>query len=138
MVIARKLMFLKCSCQKSLEKNGGRPVFSKSWQAARKFSKNHSVKIDLKAPGKSCGNIWWQCDEIYFVVNLGQKYEGDLDIRYIYHFSYYILIFFKCYDFTVLQIKKLSYRMVVTLFSLLVISHIECIVSALLFKGGWV
>ena len=29
-------------------------------------------------PGKSCDKIWLQCDEIHTVVNLGQKYEGDL------------------------------------------------------------
>ena len=36
------------------------------------------AKIDLKVPGKSCDEIWWQCDEIRIIVNLGQKYEGDL------------------------------------------------------------
>ena len=36
-----------------------------------------SVKIDLKVPEKSCDKVW--CDEIHIVVNLGQKYEGDLE-----------------------------------------------------------
>ena len=34
-----------------------------------------SAKGDLKVPGKSC-------DEIHIIVNLGQKYEGDLGIYY--------------------------------------------------------
>ena len=36
-----------------------------------------SVKTDLKVPGKSCDKIW--CDEIHIVVNLVQKYEGELE-----------------------------------------------------------
>ena len=44
---------------------------------------------------------WWQCDEIHIIVNLGQKYEGNL-AYWLYHFSYNFLVFFKCYDFTVL------------------------------------
>ena len=37
-----------------------------------------SAKIDLKVSGKSCDEIRWRCDEIHIIVNLGQKYEGDL------------------------------------------------------------
>ena len=36
-----------------------------------------SVKIDLKVPENSCDKVW--CDEIRIVVNLGQKYECDLE-----------------------------------------------------------
>ena len=36
------------------------------------------VNIVLKVPGKSFDDVWWRCDEIHNVVNLGQKYEGDL------------------------------------------------------------
>ena len=35
-------------------------------------------KVVLKVPGKSCDEIWLQSDEIHIIVNLGQKYEGDL------------------------------------------------------------
>ena len=44
---------------------------------------------------------WWRCDEIHVIVNFDQKYEGNWGY-YVYHFSYGFLIFFKCYDFTVL------------------------------------
>ena len=77
-------------------------VFLEELQAARNFSKvslhffkipeiypetcifcvlqkivfwKQSAKIALKVPGKSC-------DEIHIIVNLGQKYEGDLGIYY--------------------------------------------------------
>ena len=36
------------------------------------------TKIDLKAPGRSCDEIWWRCDEIHIIINLGQKYEDDM------------------------------------------------------------
>ena len=32
-------MFLKCSCQKPLKKNRGRPIFLEEFQAAKNFSK---------------------------------------------------------------------------------------------------
>ena len=37
-----------------------------------------SAKIDHKKTEKSCNEIWLQCDEIHIIVNLNQKYEGDL------------------------------------------------------------
>ena len=37
-----------------------------------------SVKTDTKLLGQSCAEIWWRCDEIHILLNLGQKYEGDL------------------------------------------------------------
>ena len=99
-------MFLKYSCQKPVKKNDGRLVFLEELQAAINFSKvflhfnkipnslrqvfqtypeiciflcagkkllqKQSAKIDLKVP-------WKSCDEIHIIVNLGQKYEGDLE-----------------------------------------------------------
>ena len=47
-------------------------------RARKSVLQKQSVKIDLKVPGKSCDEIWWRCDEIDIIVNLGQKYEGDL------------------------------------------------------------
>ena len=40
-------------------------------------------------------------NKIHIIINFGQKFEGDLGY-YVYHFSNDLLIFFKCYDFTVL------------------------------------
>ena len=78
---------------------------------------------------------WWWCDEIYIIVNLGQKCGGNLGYQ-AYHFSYDFWVFFKYYEFTVLEIRNLSYRMLITYCLSFVISHIECIVSSL-FKWGW-
>ena len=39
LVFVRKLMFLKYSCQKILEKNCGRPVFSEELAGCKKFFK---------------------------------------------------------------------------------------------------
>ena len=102
-------MFLKYSCQKTSKKSCGRPVLLEELQAARNCSnvslhfnkipnslrqilqtypeicifcvlqkivlQKQSARIDLRVPGKSC-------DEIYIIVNLGQKYGGDLGIYY--------------------------------------------------------
>ena len=42
--------------------------------AAKKVLQKQSAKIDLKVPGKSCDEI----DEDVIIVNLGQKYDGNL------------------------------------------------------------
>ena len=48
-----------------------------------------------EAVGEDWSQIWWRCDEIRIIVNLGQKYEGDLG-------SYDFLFCFKPYNFTIL------------------------------------
>ena len=40
------------------------------------------------------------CDEIHIILNLGQKYEGNLGYQ-AYHFSFDFIVFFKHYDFAV-------------------------------------
>ena len=42
------------------------------------FLQKQLANIDLKVPGKSCDEICGRSDEIRIIVNLGQKYEGDL------------------------------------------------------------
>ena len=51
---------------------------------------------------------WWPCDEVHIIVNLSQKYEGNLGYE-VYHFScIFFPIFFKCYEFTVLGIYSMT------------------------------
>ena len=46
---------------------------------ATKNSPPETVNEDWsQSARKSSGEIWWRCDEIDIIVNLGQKYEGDL------------------------------------------------------------
>ena len=42
--------------------------------AAKKVLQKQSTKIDFKEPGKSCDEI----DDDVNIVNLGQKYKGNL------------------------------------------------------------
>ena len=131
---ARKLMFLKCSCQKPLKKFFERPIFPEKLPAARNFSKfsQHYNKIPI-LKDKFCRYIQKYAFFVYYkkkssrisqrilistcqgnrVVKLMtmwwnsyySKFGSEIlkviwDIRC--YFSYNFLIFFKCYDFTVL------------------------------------
>ena len=86
--IFRKVAGCKNSCKVSLHFNKMSNSLKQVLQIYSKtcifcvlqkiFLQKLSVKIVLRVPGKSCDEIWWRCDEIHNVVNLGQKYEGDL------------------------------------------------------------
>ena len=96
-------MFFKYSCENTLKKNvedhifrrvlgcnkffKGFPAFNKVANSLRQVlqiyslflctTKNvlqkQSVKINLKVPGKSCGKIDDDIDEIHIILNLGQE-----------------------------------------------------------------
>ena len=90
MVFVKILTFLKSNCQKNLEKNCGRPVFKKSWQAARNFSK---VALDFNKTPNFLRQVLQAYSEIcIFCVpkNVLQKlsaktalkYQGNLVIKF--------------------------------------------------------
>ena len=58
-------MFLKCSCQKILKKNCGRPVFLQELQAVRNFSK---VSLDFNKIPNSLSQVLQACSEYAFFV----------------------------------------------------------------------
>ena len=86
MVFVRKLMFLKCICQKTLKKNRGRPVFLEVLlQAARNFSKVslHFNKIpnSLRQVLQTYSEIWIFLYSRCSQQRLISKCQGNLVIK---------------------------------------------------------
>ena len=82
MVFVRKLMFLKYSCQKILEKNVEDQYFQKSWQAARNFSK---VSLHFNKIPNSLRQVLQTYSEIYIFLcatkKVLQKQSAKIDLK---------------------------------------------------------